>query len=299
MDNVLFAEELIGVITIEVGLYVVLIERWKRIFEKCLRCLTVGEKLLLRGTDRLVTQNRFVVNLQETLATKVVRRSLGIPPEQAVRNAWHFLLALDPFWRFHQAIRMLLVPFQSVLSHLPEKGTLLDLGCGNGLFLALANEAKPSLDLVGVELSREKIIAGRKAFLASVPCVPQLTVTDIADFPEQSVDVITIIDVLYLIPLEHWKCILEKCFRCLKPDGKVLLKEMDRSVGWKFILLYVEESLAVKVLGLTLGSQFTFPERQAISLQLSDVGFQVEDMAIDRGYFAPHHLWVGRRISHA
>ena len=122
---------------------------------------------------------------------------------------------------------------------------------------------------------------------------------DIGEFAEQSVDVITIIDVLYLVPLEQWKGILEKCFRCLKLGGKVLLKEMDRSVAWKFFLLYVEETLAVKLLGLTLGSQFTFPEPRAIRLQLAAAGFQVEDMAIHHGYFAPHHLWIGHRVSNA
>ena len=42
---------------------------------------------------------------------------------------------------------MLLVPFQSIAAHLPEHGTLLDLGCGNGLFLALAKKTKPGLEL--------------------------------------------------------------------------------------------------------------------------------------------------------
>jgi cyclopropane fatty-acyl-phospholipid synthase-like methyltransferase len=190
---------------------------------------------------------------------------------------------------------VLLVPFQSVAAHLPEHGTLLDLGCGNGLFLALAKKSRPGLELVGLDLSKEKIVAARKAFQTSTARIPRLAVMDIGDFPEQSVDVITIVDVLYLVPFERWNGILEKCFRCLKPGGKVLLKEMDRSVAWKFFLLCLEETLAVKVLGLTLGSQFTFPEPQAIRQRLTDVGFEVEEIAIHHGYFAPHHLWIGHR----
>ena len=217
----------------------------------------------------------------------------------AVGQSWHFLSGLNLFWRLHQVIRTVLVPFQRVIEHLPEGGTLLDLGCGNGLFLALAKKAKPNLELIGLDLSREKIAAAQKAFEVSSNRVPQLAVMDIADFPEQSVDVITIIDVLYLVPLERWQGILEKCFRCLKPGGKVLLKEMDRSVAWKFLLLYLEETLAVKVLGLTLGSQFTFPESQAIRLRLARAGFQVEEMAIHCGYFVPHHLWIAQRIANA
>jgi 2-polyprenyl-3-methyl-5-hydroxy-6-metoxy-1,4-benzoquinol methylase len=213
----------------------------------------------------------------------------------AVRQTWHFLSALDPFWRLHQVIRTLLVPFQSVADHLPERGTLLDLGCGNGLFLALAKKAKPDLDIVGLDLSEDKIAAARQAFHACTDRVPQLVVMDIKDFPEQSVDVISIIDVLYLVPFERWNSILEKCYRCVKPGGKVLIKEMDRSIAWKFLLLYLEETLAVKVLGLTLGSQFTFPKPEAIRLRLACAGFEVEEIPIDRGYFVPHHLWIGHR----
>jgi hypothetical protein len=42
--------------------------------------------------------------------------------------------------------------------------TLLQLACANGLFLALAKKAEPSLELVGIELSKEDIVAARKAF---------------------------------------------------------------------------------------------------------------------------------------
>jgi ubiquinone/menaquinone biosynthesis C-methylase UbiE len=216
-----------------------------------------------------------------------------------VRQTWNFLFALDPFWRLHQVIRTLLVPFQSVADHLPEHGTLLDLGCGNGLFLALAKKTKPDLDVIGLDLSEDKIAAARQAFQACTDRVPQLVVMDIKDFPEQSVDVISIIDVLYLVPLERWNGILEKCFRCLKPGGKILIKEMDRSIAWKFILLYLEETLAVKVFGLTLGSQFTFPKPEAIRQRLICAGFEVEEMATHRGYFVPHHLWIGYRCHEA
>jgi 2-polyprenyl-3-methyl-5-hydroxy-6-metoxy-1,4-benzoquinol methylase len=295
IDIGVVTDQPVDVITSIDWLYLVLVERWNAILEKCSRCLKLGGKVLLKEIHLSIAWKIFLVYLKETLALKVLELSLGARRDQAVRDAWQFLSALNLFWRFHQAARTLLVPFQSVVAHLPENGTLLDLGCGNGLFLSLAKKAKPGLELAGLDLSHEKITAARQAFEMSTASVPQLAVMDIADFPEQSVDVITIIDVLYLVPFQHWNTILEKCFRSLNPGGKVLLKEMDRSVAWKFLLLYVEETLAVKVLGLTLGSQLTFPEPQAIRLQLVGAGFEVEESAIHDGYFVPHHLWIGHR----
>ena len=213
---------------------------------------------------------------------------------ETVRQAWRFLSVVNLFWRVHQVGRTLLVPFYRLVDYLPERGVLLDLGCGHRVFLALAKAAKPDLQLIGLDLSIEKIKTARQAFDALSDSRSQLAVSDISEFPEQSVDVISIIDVLYLIPIERWDAVLRKCYECLRPGGKLLLKEMDRSITWKFTLLYCEETLAVRVLGLTLGNKvFTFPDNAAIRGRLEQIGFQVQEVALDRGHFVPHRLWIG------
>ena len=209
------------------------------------------------------------------------------------RLAWGFLRTSSPFWRLHQLGRSLLVPFHQVLKYLPEQGVLLDLGCGHGVFLALAQQQRPALRLIGLDLSEAKVAAARRAFEASNLAIGQLAALDITDFPEQSVDVISIIDVMYLVPLSRWDGILKKCYACLKPGGRLLLKEMDCSRRWKFALLWLEESLAVKMLGWTLGGEFTFPRPAEIRSRLEAVGFEVEDLPLHHGYPAPHHLWIG------
>jgi cyclopropane fatty-acyl-phospholipid synthase-like methyltransferase len=220
---------------------------------------------------------------------------------ETIRHTWKFVSPLPPFWRLHQTGRSLLLPFHQLLRHLPVQEsphglpTLLDLGCGHGVFLALAKRENPNLQLIGLDLSDAKIAAARQAFDASSYSIPQLAVMDIADFPEQSVDIITIIDVLYLVPINQWDDILKKCYKCLKSGGKILLKEMDRSITWKFMLLYLEETLAVKILGLTLGKRFTFPEPGEIRCRLERAGFVVEACSLHRGNLVPHHLWIGSK----
>jgi cyclopropane fatty-acyl-phospholipid synthase-like methyltransferase len=213
---------------------------------------------------------------------------------ETVRRAWKFLSVGNLFWRVHQAGRTLLVPFYKLVDYLPERGVLLDLGCGHGLFLALAKVEKPELQLIGLDLSLEKIETARQAFAVLNEGNSQLAVCDISSFPEQSVDVISIIDVLYLIPIERWDALLKKCYDCLRPGGRLLLKEMDRSITWKFALLCCEETLAVKVFGLTLGNKdFTFPDNDEIRRRLERAGFEVQEVGLDRGHFVPHRLWIG------
>jgi len=214
---------------------------------------------------------------------------------------WAFFACLPLLWRLHQSGRLLLMPFRRLFPYLPEKkangepSVLLDLGCGHGVFLALAKHIRPDIEVVGLDLSSEKVAAARLAFSTAHCPVRELAVMDIADFPKQSVDVITILDVLYLVPLPQWDNILRKCYECLKPGGRLLLKEMDRSVRFKFATLCLEETLAVKILGLTLGKNFTFPPAQEISLRAERAGFRVQQVPIHRGYAVPHTLWVGSK----
>lgn len=236
------------------------------------------------------------VNTRKAEAIMLAR---GVSRCEAARVAWRFLRPLPLRWRLHQTIRAVLYPAGSLIEYLPEPNVsdnpvvLLDLGCGHGTFLALAKTRRPELDLVGLDLSEEKIDGARRAFAAWSCSARELLVKDIADFGEQSVDAITIVDVMYLVPMERWAGILQSCYRCLRPGGKLLLKEMDRSIGWKFALLNVEETLAVKALGLTLGSTFTFPNCDEVSELMRTAGFEVKEQALDAGYFVPHYLWTG------
>jgi 2-polyprenyl-3-methyl-5-hydroxy-6-metoxy-1,4-benzoquinol methylase len=221
---------------------------------------------------------------------------------ETARDVWSFLTPLPAFWRLHQVVRSLVLPVTRLLSYLPpprnasDPVVLLDLGCGHGVFLALAKRKRPDLELVGLDLSEEKIAGARMAFAAAGIPIRELAVRDIAEFSKQSVDAITILDVLYLVPIGQWESILRRCYECLKPGGKLILKEMDRSVSWKFALLRIEETLAVKTLGLTLGGKkFTFPTRERVSSLLEGAGFVVQGVPLDGGYHVPHFLWIGTK----
>ena len=111
---------------------------------------------------------------------------------------------------FTRWVASLLSPFSPLIDHLPTNRasdnpvTLLDLGCGHGVFLAMAKRKRPDIQLIGLDLSEDKIAGARQAFDASNYQVRD-SVKDIADFEKQAVDVITILDVLYLVPIEHWQ----------------------------------------------------------------------------------------------
>jgi len=208
-----------------------------------------------------------------------------------IKTSWRLMKPLNLTGRIHQLIRAVLMPFDRVMDFVPTDGVILDLGCGHGQFLALVKDQYSKADIRGIDLSKDKV-ASSKQVLASFQIEDSaVSQAGISDLEGQKLDCIVILDVLYLVPFEQWEPILKKCRQILADNGILLMKEMDRTMKWKFALLYLQETIAVKVLGLTLGREFTFPHPEEIRKVIEKAGFSVQAFALDKGYYIPHKLW--------
>jgi len=98
----------------------------------------------------------------------------------------------------------------------PDKGRLLDLGCGLGIFLKLAREQ--GWDTVGVDISSYAAEYGRREFGLDIRQAARL---QDAGLPAHSFDVITLWDSLehFAAPLSQ----LREVSRLLRPGGVVML----------------------------------------------------------------------------
>jgi len=95
-------------------------------------------------------------------------------------------------------------------------GRLLDVGCGDGLLLALA--ARGGWEVWGVDTSPEVLARAR----AEVP-EAHLAAEDLvrADLPLEAFDAITLINVLEHVP--HPRQVLARCAQLLRPGGVLLI----------------------------------------------------------------------------
>jgi SAM-dependent methyltransferase len=142
---------------------------------------------------------------------------------------------------------------------LKRGGTVIDLGCGQGLMLALIAEARAaervrSLDriaglrglpeggsrpaagapseakLVGVELRAKVAEIARRALGDEA----EITAADARSEALPVAGTILVFDVLHMMPAADQEALLRGLVAALEPGGTLLLREADAGAGWRF-----------------------------------------------------------------
>lgn len=189
-------------------------------------------------------------------------------------------------------VRWLVCPFDRVLPLVPEQGSLLDVGCGSGLWLTYLAQERPALELHGVDPDARKLaLAHRSAAAARM----QLRQGLVEEVPARAFDVVTILDVLCLVSDDVKTAMIRAGFRALKSGGTMVLKDADTRPWWKYAPTALEELIAVHVLRMTVGRP-RFQSLEWFARELESAGFRdVEARRIDRGYLHTHVVLRARK----
>lgn len=158
-------------------------------------------------------------------------------------------------WRFARAKFRLDPVFFALLQRgmIPDRGTLLDLGCGRGLLLALIVAAAERfrggewpqgwpppplhLRLEGIEQCAGHVDAARRALRDRA----RVTLGDVRDVTFPPATVIVMLDVLLYLSEEEQGHVLAKAAAALEPGGLLLLREADAGQRFAFMVTYWSE----------------------------------------------------------
>jgi len=132
--------------------------------------------------------------------------------------------------------------------HFPDRGLLVDVGCGQGVLLALLVAAREqyrrgewppdwaspplNLELRGLERRGDRVWVARRALRDSAQ-VERCDVREAA-FPRCSV--IAALDLLLYLDPNDQQRLLEKAAAALEPGGLLLLREADAAAGFAYHL---------------------------------------------------------------
>ena len=127
-------------------------------------------------------------------------------------------------------------------------GTVLDLGCGRGIALALLDTALRTgrdrngggpIELRGVDRNPGAVQVAR----AALGDRAHLEVADLATFDPPGADVVLLLDVLHYMAAEEQVRLVARAARALRPGGRLLLREPDASDGLRFQFTRAAERL--------------------------------------------------------
>lgn len=181
--------------------------------------------------------------------------------------------------------------YATVLAQLPARGTLLDVGCGEGYLLALAAEESPALELVGLDHDPRRLEQARVA-LADRTTTLSAEDARVAVLP--AADVVTCLDVLHYQPVPEQDALIARLAAALRPGGKLLVRDGASDGGWRSAITALSERMMV-ALGRHRGDGVYFRPRAATQAAMERCGLVVDAVDCAAGTPFANVLFVGTR----
>ena len=145
---------------------------------------------------------------------------------------------------------------------LPTGGTLVDVGCGKGLMLALLAEARSEANsgpqlatspvvprferLIGIESRSRVVRLARAALETDAEIVDQ----DARLVTPPSCCAVLLFDVLHLMSRTEQEALVTTLAGSLEPGGVILVRDADASAGWRFSAVRIVNWLKALIFGL-------------------------------------------------
>lgn len=218
---------------------------------------------------------------------ELVRRASDRYVEASI-TAWEFArgkLRFDPIYRA--------LVCGGLLERQNTRGTLIDIGCGQGLTLAVLSEARayvgsgalpgdaelPVFDrLIGVEL-RPRVAATAAGALRGDA---EITAADARRVGMEPADAVLFLDVLQMIPPDAQEALIASAAAALTPGGVIIIREADAGGGWRFRMVALGNRLKALAFG-NWRQQWYFRSVAGWETCLARFGMRVETRPMGQG----------------
>ncbi len=191
-------------------------------------------------------------------------------------------------------LRAMLTPYAQMAENIPERGKILDLGCGHGLFsLRLALDF-PEREILAVDHDLKRVAIGRAAS-KKLPQIRWENSHALGFDSKERFSAIAAIDMLHYFDFSEQKLLLKRLEHLLSPDGALVIREVNPKPHWssRWNLLY--ERLAVRL-------KFTQVRNEKLHVrtpsqwiqQLETLGFEVSSKRCSSVFFSDE-LFVCRK----
>ena len=135
-------------------------------------------------------------------------------------------------WMVH--LRPYICPFEEVIARVPERASVLDVGCGDGLFLNVLGQLQVTSKSLGFDQNQIAIESARTAKNNQPTEDIEFRVWSTNEaWPDGLFDIVSMIDVLHHISPAQKQFAIEEAVRHVKPGGLFLFKDIGASPKWR------------------------------------------------------------------
>jgi SAM-dependent methyltransferase len=172
---------------------------------------------------------------------------------------------------------------------LPDRGRILELGCGFGLFAGYFAASCPGRELFGYDRD-EKRIRMAQHMSEQMKVSARFATADIRELPEgESFEAAYALDVLHHIPYSDQRRVLEAIHRRLVPGGTLLVKDVTTLPAYKLAFTRLLDRM------MAPGDELGYRHHDDWCVLLREVGFDVRMRYLDDYLPYPHVLLICRK----
>ncbi|MET0657584.1 MAG: class I SAM-dependent methyltransferase [Steroidobacteraceae bacterium] len=134
-----------------------------------------------------------------------------------------------------QEFRPYICPFEELIELVPPGASVLDVGCGAGLFLGLLAQSRRIHQGLGFDSSSAAVTLGQR-MTRHLPADVRIEIKYVdatGAWPARTFDVVSLIDVMHHVPPDAWSTVLANAARCVNVGGIVLYKDMAERPRWR------------------------------------------------------------------
>lgn len=175
--------------------------------------------------------------------------------------------------------------------YLPQRGRVLDIGCGFGLFSLYYASVAPGLALRGLDRNPRRIAMAQRAAARLGLGNVTYEVADARDWrADGDYDAVYMLDIVHHVDEESVRPLLEQLGKAVRPGGRLLIKDVDTRPAYKRWFTHALDRLMDP---RTPVRYWAAEELQAL---LSELGFRVYRHLLVDYLPYPHILYICERM---
>jgi len=226
-------------------------------------------------------------------------RDPAAPPAELRATSGRKLIATivaaydHPLVRWYSRIRFVILRqrfLDEIGQYLPERGRVVDVGCGFGLFALYFAATHPGLTIRGIDLDEGRIAMAKRAAARLGLANASFERGDATRLGfDGAVDCVYMLDIIHHIPRSAVRPLVETIAGALASDGTLVVKDVDARPFYKVAFTWALDKL------MDWRAPVSYWHSAAFRALLCERGFRTVSHAMIDILPYPHVLYVARR----